>query len=459
MWTGSSSGWRTNREAARKSNQIQGECLTTLANTQRKTLPRRRWRIAWLLGIGVLINYFDRVNLSVSHDALYASFGISDVVFGYLSSAYNFTYCFLQMPIGFILDKLGVRRVGRIGTFLWSCATFGAAVTPTLSGLFGARFLLGIGEAPTFPANGKAIGLWFPPQERSFATAIFDSAAKFASVIGVPIIGIVLLKAGWRWGFALTGFISLIYFAFFWRIYRDPDEDPGLTDVEREYIEAIGESSEASPARDRSSSLLQLLSYRKVLGVILGFGAYNYVFYLLLTWLPTYLSSALHIDLLHSFLYTSVPWIIATFTDLFAGGWLVDALIRRGMDASRVRKTVLITGTAFGLGIFGAAHAHSALHALVWISVSIGGLSAAAPVLWSSPSLIAMRSNVGKVGGIMNFSGQVSGIAAPIITGYVVQTQHSYAWAFIIPAIYLIIGIAGYVFLLGRIEVAPEAVA
>ena len=428
--------------------------MTTLAHAHRKTLPRRRWRIAWLLGIGVLVNYFDRVNLSVSHDALFAAFGISDVVFGWLSSAYNLTYASLQLPIGVILDKFGVRRVGRVGTFLWSCATFGAAVTPSLSGLFGARFLLGIGEAPTFPANGKAIGLWFPPQERSFATSIFDSAAKFASVLGVPIVGIVLLKAGWRWSFALTGVISAIYFIFFWRVYRDPDEDPGLSAAERQYIQAGHDASQAATALDRRFSLLKLVSQRKVIGVTIGFGAYNYVFYLLLTWLPTYLSEALHIKLLDSFLYTSVPWIVATFTDLAVGGWLVDALIRRGFDSSRVRQTVLICGTAFGLGIFGAAHAHSAAHALFWISISIGGLAAAAPILWSSPSLITTPSNVGKVGGIINFSGQLSGIAAPIITGYVVQTQHSYALVFVIPAVYLLIGIAGSIFLLGRIEVA-----
>jgi len=441
-----------------RANSSERKILTAIAQTQRKALPRRRWRIAWLLGIGVLVNYFDRVNLSVSHDALFAAFGISDVVFGYLSSAYNLTYAFLQLPIGVILDKLGVRKVGRIGTFLWSCATFGAAVTPTLSGLFGARFLLGVGEAPTFPANGKAIGMWFPQQERSFATSIFDAAAKFSSVIGVPIIGIVLLEAGWRWSFALTGLISLVYFGLFWKVYRDPEDDPELSAEELRYIEGeTGAEDAAAQPEDRPFSLFELMGQRKVIGVVLGFGAYNYVFYLLLTWLPTYLSEALHIDLLHSFLYTSVPWIIATVTDLGVGGWMVDFLVRRGMNASRVRKFVLIAGTAFGLGIFGAAHTHSAVHALAWISLSIGGLAAAAPILWSSPSLIATRSNVGKVGGIINFSGQVSGIAAPIITGYVVETQHSYALAFIIPAVYLVIGIAGYLFLLGRIEVPAVA--
>src|SRR6266568_1131121 len=122
---------------------------------------RRRWRIAWLLGLGVLVNYFDRVNLSVSHNALHNDFGISDVTFGYLLGAYNWTYAMCQLPIGVVLDRLGVRLVGRISTLVWSAASFGAAASPTLSGLFAARFVLGVGEAPTFPANAKAIGAWF----------------------------------------------------------------------------------------------------------------------------------------------------------------------------------------------------------------------------------------------------------------------------------------------------------
>lgn len=425
-------------------------------------IPGRRWRIAWLLGIGVLINYFDRVNLSVSHDALYATFGVTNIVFGYLSSAYNLTYCFCQLPIGVILDKFGVKRVQRAGTFIWTLATFGGALTPTLGGLFAARYLLGVGEAPTFPANAKAIGLWFPPNERSFSTSIFDAGAKFASVIGVPLVGFVLLKFGWRWSFALTGIISFIYFLVFWHVYRDPEEDPGLTTAEHAFIRqgedpaAIPSPAAAPPSMGRHlRSLLRLLGQRKVLGLFLGMGSYNYVFYLLLTWLPSYLSAALHIDLLHSFLDTSVPWMVATVADLLIGGWLVDFLIHRGFNSSLVRQIVLIGGTAFGLGILGAVHAHSAAHALLWISVSIGGLSAAAPVGWSIPSLIARRDDVGKVGGIMNFSNQISGIVAPIATGYLVTAFHTYAWAFGVSAIYLVIGITAYLVLLGKIEQMP----
>src|SRR5947199_10857289 len=86
-------------------------------------VPRRRWGIAWLLGFGVLVNYFDRVNLSVSQDALRAAFGISPVLFGYLSSAYSWTYAACQLPSGLLLDRLGVRLISGIGTLLWRVAS------------------------------------------------------------------------------------------------------------------------------------------------------------------------------------------------------------------------------------------------------------------------------------------------------------------------------------------------
>ncbi len=415
-------------------------------------IPRRRWRIALLLGLGVLVNYFDRVNLSVSHNGLQATFGISDITFGYLLGAYNWTYALCQLPIGVVLDRFGVRRVGRISTFIWSLASFAAALTPTISGFFGARLLLGIGEAPTFPANAKAVGYWFPPKERSLATSIFDSMAKFSSAIGVPLIGILLLHVGWRLSFAATGLISLLYFLLFYWIYRDPKDDAGLSDEEYDYIRADLTRTDIGAIKVEYASLGYLLRRRKVIGLALGFGSYNYVFYLLLTWLPVYLSRTLHIDLLHSFLYTGVPWLIATITDLVAGGWLVDALIQRGWSANLVRRVVLIGGTALGLGILGGADAHTPAQALFWISVSIGGLAAAAPVGWSLPSLIAPSGSVGTLGGILNFSNQVSGIAAPIVTGYLVTAKHSFGLAFGVAAIYLAVGIAAYVFLLGDIE-------
>jgi MFS transporter, ACS family, D-galactonate transporter len=426
------------------------------ATAAARDVPRRRWAISLLLGFGVLVNYFDRVNLSVSRDALQASFGISAVMFGYLSSFYNVPYAMLQVPSGLLLDRFGVRRVGIISTMIWSVASFAAAVSTGITALFGARFLLGIGEAPTFPANAKATGYWFPKDERSLATAMFDAAAKFSSAIGVPLLGLLLFHFGWRWNFAATGLISLLYLALFYRFYRNPSEDKLLSPAERDFIARGGAQPEDRVHAAKGAPLLYLLGRRKVWGLALGSASYNYTFYLLLTWLPSYLSTALGVDLLHSALYTSVPWVFATVTDLVVGGWLVDALIQRGWSSSRVRQVVLIGGTAFGLGILGAARAHTPVMALLWISISIGGLSAASPVVWSIPSLIAPRESVGTLGGILNCCNQVAGIAAPIVTGYVVQATHSFSWAFVVATVFLFGGIAGYVFLLGRMEPIPE---
>jgi ACS family D-galactonate transporter-like MFS transporter len=412
--------------------------------------------MAFLLALGVIINYFDRINLSVSQDALHASFGLSLIAFGYLSSAFSWTYAVMQIPAGILLDHYGVRRVGGISTFLWSAASFAAAISPGLGLLFTARLMLGVAEAPTFPANAKALGYWFPQGERSLATALTDAAAKLSSAIGVPFLGVLLLHFGWRWSFAATGFISLLYFALFFLYYRNPGEDMNLSAQERQYL-AEGSVQPETPGRTKRSSLLvYLLRQPKVYGLALGWGAYNYSFYLLLTWLPTYLSTSLHMDLLHSIFYTSVPWFFATFTDLFVGGWLVDALIQRGWNANRVRQAVLIGGTGFGLAILGAARAHSPTAALCWISLALGGLAAAAPVAWTVPSLIAPRESVGTLASIANLSSQLAGISAPIITGYIVSATHSFASAFVTATVILFLGIAGYAFLLGRIEPIPE---
>jgi MFS transporter, ACS family, D-galactonate transporter len=421
-------------------------------------VPCRRWRIAFLLALGVLVSFFDRINLSISREALNISFGVSLIAFGYLSSAFSWTYALMQMPAGILLDRLGVRRVGRVSILLWSLACFSGALATGLNWFLGARLLLGVSESPTFPANAKAIGYWFGRAERSLAMAITDAAAKFAAAIGVPFIGLLVLHFGWRWSFAATGFISFVYFILFYAIYRDPSEDRKLSVNEFQFLAASGAQPEDSTAAQRGASLGYLLRQRKVYGLALGWGAYNYTFFLLLNWLPSYLSISQHVDLLHSVFYTSVPWLWATFTDLLVGGWLVDALIRRGWNANRVRQSVMVGGMAMGLAILGTTRAHSPMAALLWISLALGGLAAAAPVAWTVPSLIAPRESVATVGGIVNFCGQIAAISAPVVTGYIVSATHSFAAAFASCTGILFLGIVGYISLLGRIEPIPEPV-
>jgi MFS transporter, ACS family, D-galactonate transporter len=195
------------------------------------------------------------------------------VTFGYLLSAYGWTYAALQLPSGVLLDRFGVRKIGCSSTFLWSVASFCAAAASSVGSFFVARLLLGIGEAPTFPANSKAVGYWFPARERSLATACFDSAAKLRPAIGVPLVGLLLLHFGWRWSFAATGFISIFYFALFYWLYRNPTEDTKLSEAERQFIVRGDAQPKGFGKTGTGTSVAYLLSQRKVVGLVLGSAA------------------------------------------------------------------------------------------------------------------------------------------------------------------------------------------
>jgi ACS family D-galactonate transporter-like MFS transporter len=413
-----------------------------------------RWGIALLLGIGILVNYFDRVNLTVSGGALRHEFGINDIGFGYLLSAFGWTYAIAQIPVGVLLDRYGVRVIGRVSTFCWSIFSLLTAAVGSFGMLFGVRLGLGLAETPAFPINSKATGYWFPTGERGVATAIFDSAAKLATAIGVPIVSVILFAYGWRATFILTGVVSFLFFIAFYAFYRNPSEHPGLTHAEREYIKAGGAQAEGAPSTGSvAGTLLYLLRQTKMWGLTIGFAAYGYSFYLLLTWLPGYLVHTFNMSILTSGEYTAIPWLVAAVADLAVGGFLVDALIKRGFDATRVRKTILVIGMLLGLSIFGATTTRDPNVAIIYITIALAGLSVSAPIGWSIPALIAPRGAVGSVGSIMNFA---NNIMSPIVAGYVVAATGSFTNVFLIAAAVLVVGILSYVFLLGSIEPIAE---
>jgi ACS family D-galactonate transporter-like MFS transporter len=437
-------------ELPRNANLDQNEAMGALAKTG--ALPRRRWRIGALLGIGVLVNYLDRLNLSVAAPQLQSAFNLSPAQVGWFLSAFFWSYALCQVPAGVLLDRLGPTRVGRWGALLWGVASTMTALAGGFGGILAARILLGIAEAPSFPASAKATGYWFPRRERAFATSMFDVASKFSNVIGAPLVAFAIVHAGWRWGFGLTAVLSFGYFVAFYVIYRDPSADSRLSDIERRYIVEGGATPEGQTAASALGMLGYLLTQRKVWGLIIGFAAYGYSFSLFLTWLPGYLVHTMHMSILHSAVYTAVPWSVATITDLLIGGWLIDHLIARGNDESRVRKTVLMVGMVFGLAVFGATGTQDPNWAILWISIALGGLASAAPVCWSLPSLIAPKGGVGSLGSLMNLANNLMGAAAPIVTGYILGTTNSFTDAFLVAAAILVVGIAFFIAVLQRIE-------
>ncbi len=422
-------------------------------------VPWVRWRIAGLIATGVLVNYFDRISLSVAGPQFERSFHLTPAELGLLFSAFFWSYALLQIPAGLVLDRFGVTRVGRWSAFLWGAAQLLTACAAGFAGIFAARLLLGIAEAPTFPANSKATGYWFPRTERALSTALYDFGAKFSNVIGVPLVALAVVRLGWRSGFGLVAALSFVYFVVFYRMYRDPSQHPKVTYEELAYLAAGGAEPEGQPSAPIAGMLRYLLSTRKVWGLVIGFGAYGYSFNLFLTWLPDYLVRTTHRSILTSAGFAAIPWACGSAADLLVGGWLIDHLVGSGHDETRVRKTVLVISMCAGLAVLGATATDRPGIALAWISVALTGLSAAAPIAWSLTSLIAPKGGVGAVGGIMNFSNNMMGVVAPIVTGFIVGRTHSFVDVFLVAGLVLFAGVAAFVFLLGRIEPLPGPVA
>ena len=416
-----------------------------------KRVGHVRWGIAALLGIGIVINYFDRVNLSVATTPLIKEFHFSNTEIGLLLSSYLWSYTLLQIPVGALLDRVGIKWIMRVGTILWSIASFLTAIVSGLGLILLSRILLGIGEAPAFPGSSKATGYWFPVRERGRATTAFDAAAKLSSALGLPIVALAVASWGWRAGFWMTGILSLVYVVVFWLLYRNPSESKRLSEAERGYIVEGGSQPEGAVPTNTATNLGFLLRQRKVWGLTLGFTCYNYAFNLFLVWLPGYLQTQLHATVLKSGLYLIVPWLVAAATDVLIGGFLVDRLISRGSDPTKVRRTLFTIGMLLGITAIGASFTTNVNIAITFLTISLAGLAFAAPIAWSIPSLIAPKGTVGTVGGIMNFLGNLAGIVAPIIAG-IVADRIGFGVNFLITGAILLAGIFCFLLLLGRIE-------
>jgi ACS family D-galactonate transporter-like MFS transporter len=402
-------------------------------------IGNRRWAIGVLLAAGVLVNYLDRLSVSVAAPQLQKEFNISPAEMGLLFSAFFWSYSLAQLPSGLLLDRFGVTLVGRVGTFLWTMASALTALATGYIGIFIARLLLGIAEAPGMISCQKATGYWFPRHERSRSTAVFDSAAKFANVI--------------------TAMMSVVYFAAYWMLYRDPSKDERLGRCEYDYIVAGGATREGPSGVGQVNMLGYVLRNKKVWAHTIGYSAYGYSFYLFLTWLPSYMVQTLHMSILKSAAYTTIPWLFASLADLLIGGFVVDYFIARGIDDTKVRKIAIVSGMMAGLAVFGATMTVDPIWAVVWITIALSGISAAAPVASSVVSLISPRGGTATIGGFTNFVNNLMGVAAPIITGFIVGWTKSFSGAFLVAGLVLLVGIFAYVFMLGRIEPIPDPVA
>jgi ACS family D-galactonate transporter-like MFS transporter len=436
-------------------NNVETQHTTDTSAQLSAAQGRTRWYIGGLLGAGMFVNYVDRVNLSVATPAIMDDFNISASQMGIVASAFLWTYALLQMPIGTVIDKIGVPWVNRVGVFLWAVASFASAAAGGLGFLLAARLLLGVGEAPTVPAGWKAIGQWFPKQERGTATAIFDGCAKISNVLGIPVMAFLVSAFSWHAAFLFTGALSLVYLVAWWLLYRTPSAavaDGRMSAEELVYIQRGGAEKEDNLAEGSLRGVGYLLRRRKTWGLALGYASYTYAYYVLLTWLPGYLKATFGVNLIQGGLYAMIPWLVAVVAQFFVAGVLMDRWVARTGQVTRVRRIVLVVSMLVAMAVTGAAYTDSIEVAITFISIGAAGLAVSVPAGSSIVSLIAPDGYTGSLGGIVNFIANLLGIAAPIVTGMVVDRTGSFAGAFIVTGVVLLAGIICYTVVLGRME-------
>jgi D-galactonate transporter len=397
-----------------------------------------RWLVVVLLFVATTINYMDRAILGIAGPSMMKDLSLSKVEFGILGSAFFWSYALMQIPVGVIVDKLGARLTYSIAIIWWSLCTVFTGFGRSIGALIGIRVLMGIGEAPAFPTNTRVISDWLPAHERGVANGIFNSGTAIGIGVTTPILAWIIESWGWRTSFVVIGAIGFIWLVFWLYYFKNrPNQSAIANEAEVAYIKAG--QSETKIAPGVKISPLQFLKYRNVWPMLYGLFAHNYLTYLMMTWLPTYLVVERHMTLLKAGFFTMLPWILS-FLGNILGGFLSDQLIKRGWNPIKARKTILAIGMLFPLAIIPTIYTENAMLALTFISIAIGGEGLAAGILWATVSDVAPKGAEGKLAGLQNFVGNLAGWIAPVATGLLVTQLNNFTIALIIPVV--ICGIA-----------------
>lgn len=392
------------------------------SSPQRAKPTRVRLSIVILTFLSIVIAYMDRGNLSVASVTIMKQYGWNTAQWGSILSAFFVGYLVLQIPAGWLADKIGGKRILAAGVLWWSVFTGATPLAGSLNSLWIVRALMGVGEAVTFPAETSIASKWVPAKERARSQAWNLSGMALSLAISVPICAWVINSYGWPMVFYASAVIGFIW-AVFWMWYAKdhPSEHSKVNAQELELIEQ-GQSKKSSKTDWRA-----VAKAAPVWALAVNYFFQNYSWYLYLTWLPGYLVMARHFSILKMGIYGMLPY-LGAFVATNIAGYVSDKLIPK-VGVSRARKYIMYT--AFGgsaLFLYLGAMAASGEMAVLWISLAVSFLSMNFSSFWALPIDLGPK-NAGLISGIMNTFGTVAGITAPIVTGYIVNSTGSWVYA------------------------------
>ncbi|CAM4151754.1 MFS transporter [Comamonas aquatilis] len=421
---------------------------------------RSRYLIMVMLFITVVINYLDRSNLSIALPALKDEFDLTTVQEGLILSAFGWTYAAMQIPGGWLVDRVAPRLLYALALIFWSAATLLMGFGTSFAVLVGLRLLVGAVEAPAYPINNRVVTAWFPERERATAIGFYTSGQFVGLAFLTPVLNWLQHSHGWYMVFVVTGAAGIVWGVIWWLIYREPRDFKGANEAEIEHICAGGglvDLGSQSAAKTKQTfnwkDFSLVLSRRKLWGVYLGQFCLTSTLWFFLTWFPTYLVKYRGMDYIQSGFLTAVPF-LAAFVGVLCSGLLSDWMIRRGASLGAARKTPIITGLLISTVMIGANYVESTSWVIFFLALAFFG-NGLASITWSLVSALAPTRLLGLTGGVFNLIGNLSAIVTPLIIGFLVQGG-SFAPAIAYVAILALLGALSYILLVGKVERVTE---
>lgn len=388
------------------------------------------------------MNYIDRGALSVAIPDIEEEFSLSPSQKGLLLSVFFWTYALLQLPAGWIVDRFDVKWVYAAGYLIWTAATTMTGFVSSFAALVIARLLLGIGESAAYPAISRLIVENFPERQRGTVNSLIDAGTKIGPAFSILAGGLLVDRYGWRSLFVVLG-IGGFFWLIPWFLYVPSRRPPAAT-----ANDTVGISGPSSMHRP---SLIQVSLHRSVWGTSLGMFSLGYVWYFLLTWLPSYLIDVHQLNLKETAVSAAIPFLAMAASSVF-WGWAADRLIDRGRSPTLARKGIALSGFAIAAVLLVAAsrvHSSSACVALITGACMALGMFTAN--VWAMTQTMGGPA-AGSWTGIQNCIGNMGGVISPLVAGWSVEQTGSYQTAFYVASGVMVAGVLSYLLIVGPIQ-------
>jgi MFS transporter, ACS family, glucarate transporter len=375
-----------------------------------------RHRVLALIAIASGITYLDRVCISVATPAMMGELGLSNMQMGYVFGVFALSYGMFEIPVGWLSDKIGQRKMLTRIVACWSIFTAATGMIWGYFSLLSIRFLFGAAEAGAFPSMARALARWFRTTDRGRANGIMWMGARLGGAAAPPLATLMIAWLGWRLPFTIFGLVGGIWCIFFWWLYRDkPAEHPAISAAELSYL---SHESSPRPAGNRGPiSWTRLFTSSNMWAFFGMYFATSYGFWFLLTWLPTYLIRQYGVSLEMSGFYSGLPLAVGAISCV-TGGATSDWLVRHTGSLRWGRRLVGLAGYLIcGVGFAAAGLVHTAFLAILCLMMAEVGLDLATPVAWAA-CLEAGAEFGGTTTAFMNSASSISAFISPLAAAW-----------------------------------------